>query len=494
MNLVYAIKILAAFSVLVAACAVLLRKGLEDLVPRELQRLGWMGILCVLALAAFGWRPFLFLLLLGVFSSWLSARPALRDQGHLPVYLLLVAIAPPIFVDLRDVGPIDFLMRLDAYRTLSLSLLLPFLLGPARRLKGSKPTWLAVADACMLVYSVLLLNRTIAEVSLSVVGRGVTEHVLDFLLPYFALSRGLRHPTILRMSLQMLLVGACFVSAVACVEFATGHLFYQQYQWLYGSGFALGTLSRGGWIRANGSAGPLATAVLLMVALGVWTMLRPAVLRRVHYVVPCLLVLGIGATMSRGPWLATGVLLGCLLMLRRWRVLPFLALAVVVAVSLAIAWTSGFDNVITDILAFGPSADNTALFNVRYRQELLNTAIALIEQSPLWGVSNYYAYMEHLRQGEGIIDLVNTYVLVTLNTGLVGLTFFLVPWMIASTQLGSLVEPADVVEAKRWLAIAVAMLAVIVTVSPVTLIQPLLLAVLGGCIGRASRIQERPAQ
>jgi O-antigen ligase len=72
---------------------------------------------------------------------------------------------------------------------------------------------------------------------------------------------------------------------------------------------------------------------------------------------------------------------------------------------------------------------------IDYRRELLETSLALIRQSPWLGVPNYGAYMEHLRQGEGIIDIVNTYLRVTLDAGLVGLTMFLLPHLIVLTSL-----------------------------------------------------------
>jgi O-antigen ligase len=64
-----------------------------------------------------------------------------------------------------------------------------------------------------------------------------------------------------------------------------------------------------------------------------------------------------------------------------------------------------------------------------YRQQLIDAAIPMILDRPVDGYNGISAVeqtgrMEHLRQGEGIIDIVNTYIYVALFSGLVGLALF----------------------------------------------------------------------
>jgi H+/Cl- antiporter ClcA len=56
--------------------------------------------------------------------------------------------------------------------------------------------------------------------------------------------------------------------------------------------------------------------------------------------------------------------------------------------------------------------------------QLAETSWQLVLQNPLFGSPNYLAYMEQLRQGQGIIDLVNAYATIALSFGLVGLGLF----------------------------------------------------------------------
>jgi O-antigen ligase len=64
-------------------------------------------------------------------------------------------------------------------------------------------------------------------------------------------------------------------------------------------------------------------------------------------------------------------------------------------------------------------------FNVVYRQRLWDRAWQIIQQSPMLGDDAALLQMQDLRQGQGIIDLVNTYIGILLDNGFVGLSLFL---------------------------------------------------------------------
>jgi O-antigen ligase len=69
----------------------------------------------------------------------------------------------------------------------------------------------------------------------------------------------------------------------------------------------------------------------------------------------------------------------------------------------------------------GGSADSASYV---YRQRLAERSWALIQENPFFGDQFVLTRMEDLRQGEGIIDLVNTYATVALYDGLVGFAMF----------------------------------------------------------------------
>ena len=109
-------------------------------------------------------------------------------------------------------------------------------------------------------------------------------------------------------------------------------------------------------------------------------------------------------------------------------------LGIVVVTSLSVV--PGSEKYLNLIPFLGESEQNT----ITYRQQLFENSIVVIKKHPLFGSINYLSTpeMEAMRQGEGIIDIVNTYLQVSLESGLVGLFLFIgffgsVSWRIHNT-------------------------------------------------------------
>jgi O-antigen ligase len=66
--------------------------------------------------------------------------------------------------------------------------------------------------------------------------------------------------------------------------------------------------------------------------------------------------------------------------------------------------------------------------NITYRQRLIDNAVIVIQRTPWLGSFDYRStpQMQSMTQGQGIIDIVNTYIGVALSFGLNGLTLFVV--------------------------------------------------------------------
>ena len=92
-----------------------------------------------------------------------------------------------------------------------------------------------------------------------------------------------------------------------------------------------------------------------------------------------------------------------------------------IPLSIALMFTDAGQKAI-DYLPFVGTVDKE---NVTYRQELLTKSTQIILDNPFFGSTDYLLQMEELRQGQGIIDLVNTYLIVGLNTGLIGLGLYI---------------------------------------------------------------------
>jgi O-antigen ligase len=103
---------------------------------------------------------------------------------------------------------------------------------------------------------------------------------------------------------------------------------------------------------------------------------------------------------------------------RKRLLLELSALATVALLSLT-PWAA---ELVKMIMMSGPTED----FNVLYRQRLLDISFDVIKMNPWFGSHDFTSLpiMQQLIQGEGIIDVVNSYLQVALAYGLVGLTLF----------------------------------------------------------------------
>jgi O-antigen ligase len=187
---------------------------------------------------------------------------------------------------------------------------------------------------------------------------------------------------------------------------------------------ALTWLSRGSELRAQASAGhPLSLGYLLAVGFGFWLYFKSHVqsgIRRSG--VTLLLWGGLIAAYSRGPWLGA-VIEYFTFFAAGPRAASRLAKGTLLA--LAVALLIAVSPIGDRILSVLPIMGNTADANIIYRERLAERGWEIVLAHPFFGDQFPYPEMEDLRQGEGIIDIVNTYLGVALNYGLIGLFCFL---------------------------------------------------------------------
>jgi O-antigen ligase len=182
---------------------------------------------------------------------------------------------------------------------------------------------------------------------------------------------------------------------------------------------------RTGILRAVATAGhSIALGYLMVVGMGLYMFLQRSIRSKfIRRLGMALLAAGLIAPFSRGPWLGAVALFAVFIATGRNAMLrlPGLAIAAVLALSL-IAVLPGGEKVMNLL----PFIGSTEKGSVDYRQNLLNTSIIVIKRNPWFGSVNYLdtPEMESIRTGEGIIDIVNSYLQIVLETGLVGLGLF----------------------------------------------------------------------
>lgn len=131
--------------------------------------------------------------------------------------------------------------------------------------------------------------------------------------------------------------------------------------------------------------------------------------------------MGLIATYSRAPWL-TAIMIMFLFafFMPRGTVRAFkMGIFAVILSSIALATPAG--KKIIDLIPFIGTTDSE---NVVYRQRLAEASWNLWEQYPWFGTPHALQYLDDMRQGEGIVDLVNTYATIAIFYGGVGLFLF----------------------------------------------------------------------
>jgi O-antigen ligase len=136
-----------------------------------------------------------------------------------------------------------------------------------------------------------------------------------------------------------------------------------------------------------------------------------------------LLTIGLFASLSRGPWIGAATIVMVFITIGPSPIkgLAKLVGLVLLFIPLLLATDSGHK-----VIELLPFIGTTGAENITYRQRLAEISIQVILQNPFFGAFDYFysPAIQDLRQGEGIVDIVNTYLAVGLGNGLVGLSLF----------------------------------------------------------------------
>ncbi len=353
----------------------------------------------------------------------LLAWAALRDSNPPAIYMLMLHVIPPFSIQLPVVG-VNQLFDLNQYRILAFAVLLPMLLstrGAASATVAARG-W-SLPDVLLVAYLLLQLALPIPYESVTNTLRRTFLAGLDVMLLYCVFSRMLtsrRNFTDMMAAFTL----SCVVAApIAAFESVKGWLQYQSIGDLWGAPLDFAFLMRGDTLRAQVSSGhSLALGYLMSMAFGFWLYLQshlPAA--RWRWGVTACLLIGLIASYARGPWLVAIVVFLAFMAYRSGPMAKLYKLACYLLIAGGLLLVSPLGTNIITSLPFG----NIDTGNVTYRQRLTEVSWQLVMQNPLFGDLFVMDQMESLRQGQGIIDLVNTYAGVALFYGLTGLALFL---------------------------------------------------------------------
>ena len=416
------IRALIALLALSVPALMWLRKPLtaNAVAPRDYKlRAGvWVALTLALFVAHNFW------LFIGIAAVTLLVAQA-KDSSPLGLYVFLLFLAPPFQSNIQGFAGIKYFLAIDYLRLLSLVVLLPMALRLLRAHDRAR-LFALPSDKFLVGYLMLFVVLAAPTTSMTDSFRSIISLFIDVFLPYYVFSRTLTDVAKFRDVLASFAGIGVVMSVVAIFETLKHWLLYSMLPhvldvtWNFGS-----YMMREGSLRATVSTGhSIVLGYVLTVALGLHLALGAQLFSRRHWwLMTAALGSGIICSMSRGPWIgaAATVVVALATAPRGARKLGMLAGAAAIALPLLAFTPYG-----TKFAALLPFVGDADAESVDYRQQLFHVSWDVLMLNPWFGSPNYLANgsMEQLRQGEGIIDMVNSYLGVAMFSGFVGLALF----------------------------------------------------------------------
>ncbi|MBK4989919.1 O-antigen ligase family protein [Pseudomonas sp. S36] len=452
---------------------VLARRPATDLIPPadfKRRRNLWF----VLTVLAFVSQSFwLYVIAAGVIL-YLAGR---REHNPTALFYMLLFLIPPAAVQVPGFGVVNYLVDLNHIRLLTLCVLLPAALALRRQPDGLRfgRTW---ADRLLAAGLLLMGGLYLRETTLTDTLRQALYLYIDVFLPYYVASRGLRQLSEFKDAMLAFVLVSFVLAIIAVAEYVRHWLLYSALIDAMGVPWTLsGYLSRGGALRASVTTGQaIVLGYVMSVAIGLFLFVQGYVRRPLHRLMGALLLAaGLFAPLSRGPWIGAVVIVAVFIALGRGAVkrLTLLAAAGMLTLPL-LSVVPGGDKVL-DLLPF---IGNLEKENITYRERLMDNAWIVIQRNPLFGSFDFRntPEMQSMIQGEGIIDIVNTYINLALRVGLVGLGLFVAFFAVVLHGIYKAMRSFEDKDDERrqlgrvLLATLVGILVIIFTVSSITFI------------------------
>lgn len=441
----------------------------------------WRNVWLVVVIAAFIAHNFwIYLILSGIFISLSTAK----DQNKMALFFILLFIIPPLEAQVPGFGLINYLFGLNHPRFITLLILLPAALAISQKNNFKFPKiW---ADKFLLVYILLIVCLNLRDTTVTDALRQLFYSFTDIFLPYYVASRTINNLSQMKTVAYAFVTTAIVLGLIAIFESGKQWLLYNPLGTALGTGNAIGNyLGRSGGLRAIASLGhPIILGYFMTIAIGLYLYLSSSIQNKsIKKISIAILALGLFVPLSRGPWVGAFVMFLIYIATGPSPVKKLGTLFIAGVFSLPIvAMLPGGEKIINLI----PFVGQTEKGNIEYREQLFENALIVIKNNLFFGSANYLQTpeMQAMKQGEGIVDVVNTYLSVALDTGIVGLFLFVGVFLAALSGVRKKLKRVkdnrqQHLLGRSLIAVIVSMMVTIATVSSIATVAIIYWSILG---------------
>jgi len=378
----------------------------------------YIFVLLVAALSP-GYWIFLSILLIYI-QIFLRKNPDLR----ISLFFMLIFAVPNFTLDIPGIFDIRFVMSMSYARFLILILLLPLLLS--KRHKEYAPFGFLSTDIFVLAY---ILTNGILGFRDNTITNAIRELFMlyiDIYIPYFVISRYVVNSLELQKILSIFVFSICVLSVVSLLETSKSwHIYNEFSKHLQTSNNTPLYLIRSGMLRAS-------TVFYTPIALGlVATIAFGASLYLVRHIkdyqsrlfILIVIFMGLVTSLSRGPWMGFVILILAHSYIHKTLLKDTFKYFIILVILIPFLSLTSYWNTFVSLL---PIIGNVEIENITYRQQLLENALLVLQKYPIFGSPKFIdePEMQQMVQGQGIVDIVNSYIRIMLTTGIVGLILF----------------------------------------------------------------------
>lgn len=350
------------------------------------------------------------------------------DDERIYLFVFLSVFIPVEAVYRLSFGPIQTLLSVTQQIILSAILLFPIF----KRTIKERGLFAGDADFYVLGYFTLICILNFRGTGVTEGIRKTVEIFLVGYIPFIAISRSMTTKSKIDRALIMLVFALLPVAFLGVFEMLKSwQVFGDRSSFLSGNYYR--KEYRAGFVRARSVYfSPITLGTSMMLLVGTLMYFSDKFKNKlIRYAAFGAAIGGSISAFSRMPWMVTAMVFMLQTLFNKGAIKLTLSISFVLCVTLAfVNFTSAGERIIGLVPFLNSEAENQE--TVDYRSQLIEVGLDVASENILFGTPYFIdnPKMEVMRQGQGIIDMVNTHLTILLAFGAVTLTFFWLMFLI----------------------------------------------------------------